>query len=242
MLHLTNLRCEYHTNPMGIDVTKPRLSWMLDSESRNVLQTAYHLQVTADHPDFQGDSPLFWDTGKVPSDQSIHLPYEGPDLQSRQRYYWRMKVWDNQGGESDWSEVAFWEMGLLDTKEWQAEWIQIGWEEDPGESQPAQLFRKEFNLKQPVRSARLYITSLGLYEAQINGSIVGDQAFTPGWTSYTHRLQYQTYDVTSQLQVGPNAIGVQLGRRLVSGLHGLEQKKELLRRKTGPACSIGGHL
>ncbi len=204
-----DLRVEYFTNPIGIDDDKPRLSWKLNSDQRNTLQTAYQVQV-AENSDFSKRG-IIWDTGKISSGKSIQVNYEGPELESRQRYYWRVKVWDNNGNSSSWSDAAFWEMGLLNPGEWQAEWIEPGLDQDTTKPQPSPILRHEFSLEGEVVSARAYVTSHGVYEMQINGNRVGDRLFTPGWTSYHNRLQYQTYDITDLLQEGSNAVGVTLG-------------------------------
>jgi len=210
-LQVTSLRTEYLVNPIGIDVRQPRLSWQLQSDRRDVRQVAYQIQVATSREALARGRDLVWDSGRVESDQSVFVPYGGPALQRRQRYYWRVRVWDNHGRSSAWSEPAFWEMGLLSPEEWQAQWITYDWEEDTSQPQPAPMLRRTFRVDGRVRRARLYITSLGLYEAHLNGRRVGDQLFTPGWTSYHHRLQYQTYDVTDLLRPGENALGVILG-------------------------------
>jgi len=120
-------------------------------------------------------------------------------------------VWDNHGKRSDWSEPAFFEMGLLNDSDWKAQWIHPDIEEDISKSGPAQMLRKDFTLKGKVASARAYVTSLGLYQLELNGRRVGSQVLTPGWTAYHSRIQYQTYDVTPLLQSGANAIGATLG-------------------------------
>lgn len=208
-LKLENLRVEYQTNPIGIDERQPRLSWQIFSANRGVVQTAYQIRAAAAISEL-GRNDL-WNTGKVVSDQSIHVDYQGPVLQSRQRVYWQVRVWDGQDHASDWSAPAFWEMALLEPADWQAQWIRADIVEDLTKAQPCPLLRKEFALRGTVKSARVYVTGLGLYELQLNGQRVGDQVFTPGWTSYDTRLQYQTYDVTPQLHAGKNAIGVILG-------------------------------
>ncbi|HUF10104.1 MAG TPA: family 78 glycoside hydrolase catalytic domain [Rhodothermales bacterium] len=124
---------------------------------------------------------------------------------------WRVRVWDEKDVPSEWSPTAFWEMGLLDAGEWEAEWISPGWGDDPSSPQPPPMLRRAFELGPGIRSARLYVTALGLYEAYLNGNRVGDDLFTPGWTSYNSRLQYQVYDVTDLLRPGANAIGAILG-------------------------------
>jgi alpha-L-rhamnosidase len=209
-LAVTDLRVEYHHNPIGIDQLHPRFSWIIESNARNTVQTAYQLQVSTD-PSFRTNRNVIWDTGMTSSDQSIQLPYAGPALQSAMRYYWRVRIRDNHNNTSAWSAIAHWEMGLLQPNDWKADWIQVPWQEDKTKPQPAHMLRHEFAVKGPIRSARAYATSMGLYEMEINGQKVGDQLFTPGWTSFNNRVQYQTFDVASMLKRGDNAIGVYLG-------------------------------
>jgi alpha-L-rhamnosidase len=199
-----DLTCEYHTNPLGIDVLKPRLSWKIETTAPNVLQTAYEIKVT----DQSGKA--LWNTGKVNSDQSVDVVYEGTGLKSMQRASWQVRIWDNKGKATAWSAPATWEMGILEPESWKASWITLGSEPDVAGSKPAQYFRKDFTTAKKVKSARVYITSHGLYELLLNGKKVSDDLFTPGWTSFNKRLQYQTYDVTSLLQA-KNAFGVMVG-------------------------------
>ncbi|RMH68505.1 MAG: alpha-L-rhamnosidase [Bacteroidetes bacterium] len=205
------LRCEYQTNPLGLDARRPRLSWQLRATARDVMQTAYQIQVAGSKADLEQGRNLLWDTGEVTSDQSVHVPYAGPPLQSGQRYWWRVRVWTGDDIPSTWSEPAFWEMGLLEPSDWQAQWIEPDVEEDVSTSAPAPMLRRTFRVEGEVVRARAYVTSHGLYELHLNGRRVGDQVFTPGWTSYHHQLQVQTYDVTDLLQDGPNAVGAILG-------------------------------
>jgi len=210
-LEVGGLRVEYLTNPLGIDAAPPRLSWRLTSSQRNTVQAAYQVQVASNEAALRRGTPLLWDSGKISSDASVWVDYGGPAPASRARYYWRVRVWDAKGHASPWSPVAFWEMGLLQAADWTAGWV--GPAQNPSDSLPSAspLLRRAFQLRGPVRSARLYVTSLGLYEVYLNGQRVGDQLFTPGWTSYRHRLAYQTYDVTALLKPGGNAIGAMLG-------------------------------
>src|SRR2546422_9375641 len=145
------------------------------------------------------------------SDASIFVPYAGPPAVSRTRYYWRVRVWEASGRASPWSPVAFWETGLLQTDDWTARWIGPKATASDSLPSPSPLLRRAVRVDDHVRTARLYRTSLGLYELYLNGQRVGDQLFTPGWTSYHHRLQYQTYDVTPLLRSGANAVGAMLG-------------------------------
>ena len=210
ILKTTNLRTEYKTNPLGIDIEKPRLSWEIVSNKRSTMQISYEVSFASTKENLVEEKEILWSI-KNKSDQSIHIIYNGPELQSRQRLYWRVRVWDNHRRVSEWSKPAFWEMGLLNKSDWKAKWIEADLVEDTTASQPAQYFRKEFNLEKSVKSARLYITSHGLYESFINNNNVGDQVFTPGWTSYKKRLQYQVYDVSNMINKGKNTIGITLG-------------------------------
>lgn len=212
-IQVDKLRCEYLQNPVGIDIVIPRLSWQIKvkDDSKNIMQQAYRIQVANAKDAFDKKKQLVWDTGKVDAGQSVHIEYNGQKLQSRDRFYWRVKIWDNQGRESGWSEIAFWEMGLLKTEDWAADWIEPVLEEKKKANNPAPMLRKEFSLKKKIQKARLYITAHGLYEAYLNGKRVSEDLFTPGWTSYHKRLQYQTYDVTSLLRKGENAVAIRLG-------------------------------
>ena len=204
-----NPRLENLVNPMGLDVLQPRFGWQLVAERRNVLQTDYEIRVAANSTELSAGKKLLWNSGKTQSDASVWVPYNGPTLVSGKKYWWQVRVWDNAGNVSNWSEPAFWQMGLLKPTDWKAKWISLAVPEDP--TQPSPMFRKEFATKKKIVSATAYITAHGLYEAQINGQRVGQDYLTPGWTVYQKRLQYQAYDVTNLLKSGLNAIGVTLG-------------------------------
>jgi alpha-L-rhamnosidase len=208
-LKIQNLLVENLSNPIGMDIISPRLTWQLVSNKRNVMQTAYEIKIgTTANP--SKEKNLQWSSGKINSDSSVHVTYKGQLLQPGKKYFWQVRVWDNEGKASPWSEVANWQMGLLDSTEWKAKWIESPLDKD-GEHRPAIHFRKEFQSSKKIRSAVAYITAHGLYEAMINGKRVGDFYLTPGWTSYNKRLQYQTFDVTNLLNQGNNAVGVTLG-------------------------------
>jgi len=214
-LTITRLKTENRVNPIGLEEQQPRFSWQLQSTERNVMQQAYEIRV--------GDAPNknnVWQSGKVNSTESHLVPFSGTNLASAKKYFWQVRVWDNHGHASRWSEVAYWQTAFLRDSDWQAQWIQSASPEEDT-NQPSPLLRKTFRTRGPVREATAFITALGLYEARINGKRVGDACLTPGWTSYNHRLQYQQYDVTSLLQGGKeNAIGVQLGNGWYRGYIG----------------------
>ncbi|MGN6639773.1 MAG: alpha-L-rhamnosidase N-terminal domain-containing protein, partial [Mucilaginibacter sp.] len=222
---VSNLLCENRTNPLGMDVVQPRFSWQLNSDKRNEMQTAYRIEVS-ESPEFQGH---IWDSGKISSDSSVFITYKGKPLASGTKYYWRVKVWDNHGAASQWSTTAWWQTALFNTSDWKAKWITPGFAEDTL-NRPSPLMRKQFDLHKKIRSAVAYITAHGMYEARINGQRVGDAYLTPGWTSYSHRLEYQTYDVTDMLKEGQNAIGVMLGNGWYRGVIGYADKKNVYGR------------
>ena len=203
--------CEYQSNPLGIDIQKPRLSWQISAAEENAIQTAYEIRVAESVSDLDNQSKLIWSSSKVSSDNSVNIPYEGQALKSMQKVYWQLRVWDNKNNVSKWSEPASWEMGILDPETWKASWITIKSEAENNKSKPCQYFRKDFNSNKSVKSARVYVTSLGLYQLFLNGKKVGNDLFTPGWTSYNKRLQYQVYDVTGLLTKGANSVGIILG-------------------------------
>lgn len=205
-MKINQIRIEDRQRPLGIDIVSPRLSWQIEVVEANFLQCAYQIQVAERKPDF--NDALVWDSGKVVSEQSHLIPYAGEELKERLTYYFRIRIWNTQGEASEWSGTEYWEMGILQQSGWQAEWITA---KANKHDDPSPYFRKQFILDKKVLKARVYASSLGLYELQLNGTKVGNDLFTPGWTNYTQWLQYQTYDVTEQLLDSQNVIGVVLG-------------------------------
>ncbi|MGN6246888.1 MAG: family 78 glycoside hydrolase catalytic domain [Ginsengibacter sp.] len=209
-LKVDHLLCNNLSNPMGIQVSAPEFSWQLHSQKRDVLQSAYEIRVGKDASSLSKGKDIFWSSGKKNSEQSVHVPFSESELKPLKKYFWQVRVWDNKGEVSAWSATANFETALKDAADWKATWIEPGYTED-SVMRPSPLFRKEFDSKKKITSAIVCITAHGLYDAQINGHRIGDAYFTPGWTSYNKRLQYQVYDVTDLLQKGKNAIGVMLG-------------------------------
>jgi alpha-L-rhamnosidase len=402
-LRPVQLRCEYRVDPLGIDVRQPRLSWVLEATApgeRGQRQTAFHILAAGSPQKLRAGAGDLWDTGKVMSDETLHVVYAGKPLGSRAQVFWKVRVWDQAGRQSDWSAPATWSMGLLDRSDWSAQWIgdgkdlvnaaieasaaksvrsgyrtalapssdaekwvavdlggqkrfdgvrlfpaqpynwhpdapslyfplryrievasradfsdrkavvdrtdrdqpppnprdpptlrfapvaarhvrlyitrlaredergssaalaemQVlsgeanlaqgtkvtaldsyeaeGWSKDyltdgrtRSESEPIPLpplmLRKTFQVTGNVRRAMLYVTAKGLYEVRINGSRIGDHVLAPEWTSYKKRLQYQAYDVTSQLRAGANAIGALVGAGWYAGRIGLMPQRHI---------------
>ncbi|MBO9570606.1 MAG: family 78 glycoside hydrolase catalytic domain [Chitinophagaceae bacterium] len=209
-LKATHLRTEYKTNPVT-DIANPRLSWELTSSARNQAQTAYQVIVASSPELLTPEKADLWNTEKINSNRTSQIQYSGKSLKSGTTCYWKVRSWNNAGQPGQWSTPAKWEMGLLNPGDWKASWIgndlsALG-KGPVYHLPPAPYFRKEAELKSAIRSARLYVTALGLYEFQINGKRIGKDYFTPGWTDYNKRVYYQAYDVTKDLKKGKNVLG-----------------------------------
>lgn len=197
----TDLLCEYTTSPVGVDVPRPRFSWVLRHSERGRIQSAYQILVATTKENLLSDVGDAWDSKKVKSDKSVNVEYEGRSLESKVAYYWKVRWWDDKGRVSPFSEVATFEMGLLAESDWDAVWIGGG-----------DLLRKQFVIEGKVKQARAYICGLGWYELRINGKKVGDRQLDPGQTDYEKLILYSTYNVTDLLVEGENVIGVMLGK------------------------------
>ncbi len=214
---ITALRTEGMTNPLGIDAPKPRFSWKTEATTeRNVLQKAYQILVASSAENLKKDNGDIWNSGKVSSDASLWIPFAGKTLQSNGAYYWKVKVWTNKG-EAAWSPTANWSMGLFEETDWKsAQWIGLDkampWDDETYYSRlSARYVRKEFPAKKEIKRASVHICGLGVYELFINGQKVGDQVLAPASTGYDKAVLYNTFDVTSLLQKGQNAVGIALG-------------------------------
>ncbi|MGK6350907.1 family 78 glycoside hydrolase catalytic domain [Parapedobacter sp. DT-150] len=227
-LVLANLTCDDKRNPVGIESGRPRLSWTILAERRSVKQTAYQIVVADDPEMLKQEKGNVWDSGKIDAGSSIQVPYAGKALTSAKKYYWKVKIWDNQGHVSDWSEPASWQMGLIAPPDWKgAQWI--GYDELPNAKRivPAAhlggepewgplrdtlpLLRREFTVEKPLKQATIFISGLGHFELRVNGEKIGDHFLDPGWTNYDKTALYVGFDITKEVQVGANALGVMLG-------------------------------
>lgn len=204
-MRATPVRFEHLREPLGIGVASPRLSWRTEDAPGGWMQAAYELEGRDE------TGAVAWSSGRITADDSVLVPWPGPPLASRQRQAVCVRVWGADGSESGWSEPAIVEAGLLAPTDWRARFITPAWDEDTSVDQPAPLLRRAFTLREKPARARLYVTALGVYEAQINGARVGDHLLAPGWSSFDHRLRYQTFDVTAMLRAGENAVGAIVG-------------------------------
>jgi len=175
------------------------------------MQTGYQILVSSSKQLLEKDNGDLWDSGKVTSDETAQIEYGGKPLVSREQCFWKVRAWDRSGANGEWSSIAEWQMGLLTTNDWTASWISA----QRPETVP--YLRKTFEVKSSVRKAVLYVSALGLYEANINGHRVGDHVFAPDWTDYRKRVRYQVYDVTSLMTSGDNAISALLAEGWFSG-------------------------
>jgi len=212
------LTCEYKENPLGIDITHPRLCWTLTAEKRNEFQSAYEVIVSNNAKDINQGKGNIWTTAKIISPQNLHIEYAGESLKPFTRYYWRVKVYDNTGKVSAWSAPATFETSILRASDWIAQWIgdnrkQFGKDEDFYGDDPMPLFRKQFTITKKIASARLYISGVGYYEAYLGDEKIGDHVLDPGFTAYSKQVLYATYDITRLLSKKntTKTLGVMLG-------------------------------
>ncbi len=216
-ISIENLRCEYRTNPLGIDVPTPRLSWTLKSDQRGQHQKAYQILVATSPEKLNADIGDIWDSGKVLSALTAQISYDGVPLLGDRHYYWKVRVWDKDGTPSLWSTPSFWLTGLMQDRDWDADWI--GLDTPIGDDDPdvlntrlsARMLRHDFNIGKKLKRATAYVCGLGLFELYLNGKKIGDQVLSPGLTEYNKRAYYMTFDVTDNLVHGENAVGVILG-------------------------------
>lgn len=218
-LSVTALQVEHQVKPLSVVPDVPRLSWKLISTVKDTRQQRYEIRISTTDKVASGKS-LLWKQSKD-SDQSVLVNYEGPALKPGQRYYWQVRVKDNHGNQSKWSEVQYWQMSLKAT-DWKAKWVAV---QGADTAQASPMFRKQVDIGKAVKTATAYITAKGMYEAYINGKKIGDAYFTPGWTSYKDHLQYQAYDVTALLKKGGNALSAILADGWYRGGLTWDQKK-----------------
>lgn len=211
---IRQLKTDHQTTPLGFDNPVPEFSWMLQSTERGTEQTAFEILVSDNENKL--DTGNYWQSGKVAGNQTFSIRYEGESLKSFTRYFWKVRVWNQNGEISEWSKPSWFETSMMNPSDWKAQWISDKRllpekDEDFYEETPNPLLRKEIKLKKEVKSARLYIAGLGYSIAWINGQRLGDHMLDMPWTQYNKQVLYNTFDVTEMLSKGKNAIGVMLG-------------------------------
>ena len=236
------LRCDWTVDPLGVDSSPPRLSWQLEGDGvRGRRQTARQILVSASGERLLADQGEVWNSGRVASDEQLHVPYGGRRLRSAEQVFWKVRVWDDQGRASGWSAPARWTMGVLEPADWKGRWITdaelLRWSErlladrpeatvkppatprDNPHANDTLLLRRRFDVRAGLRRALANVCGLGHYEMTVNGARVGTGLLTPGWTTYDKTCLYDTYDVTPSLRAGANAVGLMLG----SGMYSVQE-------------------
>jgi len=195
-LQLTDLKSEYISDPIGLDVKNPQLSWRMESDIKNVKQAAYRILVSDSEDELKKDNGNVWDSGIQKTSKSTGVLYGGKELLSRNRYFWKVKVWDSDNAESEWSKTAYFEMGLMKQEDWAGSWVGFasGWEGKPI------YFKKTFTVNKEVKKARMYISGIGYYFFLLNGERIGDYVLDPATSDYTKRVYYSTYDIAKYLK------------------------------------------
>lgn len=223
---------EHHRLPLGIGESRPRLSWVTDTDEAGWTQRAYELELVL------GDDPDAVSTGRVESIESVLVAWPWEPLESRARARVRVRVWSADEDPSAWSEPTALETGLLDPDLWVARAVApiVGEPGDDGE--PALLLRGEVQLDSPVVRARLRATAHGVMTVSINGRPVGDDVLHPGWTSYHHRLRSRTWDVTDLLAAGDNVIGVHLADGWWRGFLGFAGMRDVYGSRTAALVQL----
>lgn len=228
---LSEVRCQSIINPIGIDVSHPTFSWIVESTEKGKKQTAYQIIVGDNKHDIDNNIGKLWDSGKVDSDKSNAVSYKDKSLQSNQKYYWKVRVWDELGIPTDYSETAWFTTSILDSKLWQVNWIGRGIAKAPlneegfyeekieidadGDSikydENSLLLRKQYLFNKKIDKAIINVSGLGFYELSINGKRVGDKVLNPAKTNYNQIVLFDTYEVSELLEKGKNVLGIMLG-------------------------------
>lgn len=229
-------KTEHIREPLGLQTRSPRFQWQLLSNERSQLQSAYQILVATTLEKLQAGIGDKWDSGKVKSDNSVEVSYAGSDLQSGERSYWKVRIWDNDGRPSEYSDPSSFEMGLLNKSDWLGKWIAAR------NSISSPIFRREVPINGSVRRARVYVSGLGYYELYVNGQKIGDRVLDPASTHYHDRqtpklgsrVLYSTYDVTKYVHGGSNALGVMLGH----GPYSAEAAESVWERYASRPCVI----
>ena len=229
-INITNLSCEYLDNPMGIETPKPRFGWIMNSEVNGEFQTAYQIIVSDSPTEILANNGTIWDSEKVISNKSNNIEYGGQSFKPGKRYWWKVKVWNADKHEQEWSKGSWFETGLFSASDWQnAKWIGLSKDNRSDEfsfrpfktrimtesrmvtSHASPLFRKSFSIDKEIKTVRAYVSGLGYNELYINGNRVGEGVLNPGQTCYNKRAYYEIFDIAPYLKNGKNTVGFMMG-------------------------------
>ena len=216
---IDDARLNSETNPSGIDIERPEFSWKLKSEKRNRYQSAYQIVVLSENT-----KDTCWNSGKIISDNNILVKYSGTPLKSVHSYTWKVKIWDNEGKSSRWSDDCFFNTGLFNETDWKAQWI------SSPDTVYSPVFLKEFNTDEIPNLATVFVNCQGYYELYVNGEKVGNDVLSPAVSDFRFENYYLTYDIKNYLKAGKNTIGIWAGRGWYSaGLPGVIHKSPVFR-------------
>ncbi|TAG57193.1 MAG: alpha-rhamnosidase [Cytophagales bacterium] len=214
VIHPKDLKCEYLTNPVGITSTNPRFSWLNISNQNGQKQTAYTIAIST----LPGNLfKAIWSSGMTDSDQSVNIVYNGQKLASNTIYYWKVKVWDKNNLESEWSEINSFTTALMDFSEWKAQWIGIdkafAWEKPNAikATLSARYLRKNAKITKKIKQAILHLSTAGLYEFYINGNKIGDAVLAPALSQTEKRMYANSYNITENIIKGKNCFAAVIG-------------------------------
>jgi alpha-L-rhamnosidase len=206
---LYDLTCENLTNPDGIGTQEPGLSWKIASGSNGTRQKAYQILAASDIRLLNEKDADLWNTGKVMSISQILVPWSGKQLSSRSSCVWKVRIWDEHNGISDWSAPATFSVGLISEKEWKASYIGFGVK---NEKSVSPQFFKSFEISEKPEKVFLYINSLGYHEVYLNGNKIGNLVLAPAVAQFSKRSQVLAYDITDNVIQGKNVIVIWAGR------------------------------
>ncbi len=237
-----DLRVEYLKEPQLIDIPRPRFFWKLKSDLRGDQQTAYQIIVSSEKEFCEKEVGDYWDSGKVSSQETSHIPYGGEEFLSCQNYFWRVRWWNMSGQVSPYSEIAVFGTGFMGTSKFRASWITmaapetytgpstvlLGQNEQPDVQCLGIYLRKEFKSRGRATRAMIYISGLGHYRLYLNGQRIGDRVLDPGWSDYNRVAFYSSYELTDLIQE-QNALGVILGNGRHIQKYGYGQPRLLCR-------------
>jgi alpha-L-rhamnosidase len=203
---LIDLKCEYRVNPLGIDNTSPRFSWKIIDKKRirGQKQTAYQIIVASTLEHLKLGNGDVWSSGKIESDKSVNIVYDGKTLNSAKQYFWKVKVWDKDGNTSNWSEPAKFSMGLLQQYDWKGDWILKSDQKKTDHN----WYRKNFSLEEAASSAFVFVGSFGYHELYVNGEKITQNVMNPVSSYMKKRIPYLTYDISDKLNKGDNVIAI----------------------------------
>ncbi len=233
---VAHLTCENLNEPLGINTSSPRLSWINSSNRQGTLQTAYQILVAGDPEKLTEEDADFWNSGKIESPGSVSVEYSGKPLHPGQLLFWKVRTWDENGNVSSWSKPTRFSVGLINKDNWASSYI--GYPSEKGFYSSPQL-RKTFTLNKVDKEDTylLHVNSLGYHEVFVNGKKVSEDVLSPAVSQFNKRSLIITYDVTTFLKPGENNLIIWLGSGwYTEGLPGVTGNGPVVRSQMERVC------